>query len=233
MPPQLIIQDVSLCAIVRDEIMNPAGGIVDFVDSTLPFLETGVIIDTGSLDGTRQALEELKAKHTNLFVYDHKFNGYGPSRNVSLERTKTKYALVLDADERLTPWDFSEIRLFLEYYPRLCYEFGFQHIHPDGRNVEAYNHTYRLFEASKFRFKRNLWECLSPAPKEGEYLELPIKIKHFLPEVIGTLLKITQWNNHIVNESELNPQIGAPSQTKNFEIWKLYNLGWKPYYSRY
>ena len=33
----IVLPDTSLCAIVRDEKMNPAGGVVDFVDSTMPF----------------------------------------------------------------------------------------------------------------------------------------------------------------------------------------------------
>ena len=49
-----VLPNTSLCAIVRDEMMNPAGGIADFVDSTVPFVEQAVIVDTGSLDGTRQ-----------------------------------------------------------------------------------------------------------------------------------------------------------------------------------
>ena len=46
----------------------------------------------------------------NLKIYDHIFNGFGPSRNFSLEKVKTKYAFILDADERLTKNDFQELK---------------------------------------------------------------------------------------------------------------------------
>ena len=65
MPQNIVLPDVSLAAIVRDEIMNPAGGIVDFVESVIPFLEEAVIVDTGSVDGTREALEELGVSINN------------------------------------------------------------------------------------------------------------------------------------------------------------------------
>nr|MBP7708770.1 hypothetical protein [Candidatus Pacearchaeota archaeon] len=52
-----ILPDTSLCAIVRDEIINPAqlpgkSGIRSFVESHVPYVEQAVIVDTGSVDGT-------------------------------------------------------------------------------------------------------------------------------------------------------------------------------------
>ena len=98
----IILEDVSLCAIVRDEKMNPAGGIQRFIESHVPFVEEAVIVDTGSKDGTREILEELESRYSNLRIFDHPFDGYGPSRNYSLEKANCKYVLVLDADELLT-----------------------------------------------------------------------------------------------------------------------------------
>ena len=77
----IILPDTSICAIVRDEIMNAAKGIVDFVESTVPFVEEAVIVDTGSKDGTREALEELSAVYPNLRVLDRPFDDYASSRN--------------------------------------------------------------------------------------------------------------------------------------------------------
>lgn len=35
----VVLKDISLCAIIRDEMMNPAGGITRFVNSHVPFVE--------------------------------------------------------------------------------------------------------------------------------------------------------------------------------------------------
>ena len=47
---EIVIPDTSLCAIVRDEITNSAGGIIDFIDTTIPYLESAIVVDTGSVD---------------------------------------------------------------------------------------------------------------------------------------------------------------------------------------
>ncbi len=66
---QPILPETSLCAIVRAEMMNPSGGIVNFLESTVPFVEEAIIVDTESIDGTRDALEKFKRKFSNLRVY--------------------------------------------------------------------------------------------------------------------------------------------------------------------
>src|SRR3989338_10813740 len=86
---RIILPNTALCAIVRDELMNPAGGIENFVRLNVPFVEEAIIVDTGSIDGTREALEELQVQYPNLRVVDHKFDGFANSRNVSLKQAKT------------------------------------------------------------------------------------------------------------------------------------------------
>lgn len=73
---QIVLPDVSLAAIVRDEMMNPAGGVEDFIRSTVPYVREAIVVDTGSLDGTREKLEELQAEFLQLKVYDHDFRGF-------------------------------------------------------------------------------------------------------------------------------------------------------------
>lgn len=93
---RVILSDCALCAIVRDEKMNPAGGIKKFVDSHVPFVEEAVIVDTGSIDGTREILEELESQYPNLKVHDIKFKGFADARNYSLDYAHCKYAFSWD-----------------------------------------------------------------------------------------------------------------------------------------
>jgi glycosyltransferase involved in cell wall biosynthesis len=116
------LKDTTLAAIVRNEEINPAGGIADYCDRILPYVEEAVIIDTGSTDNTYRLLNEAKKDYPPLRVYQEKFKGFAESRNSSLEKVKTKYSLILDADERMPlyslmalekilnkKWDFSGI----------------------------------------------------------------------------------------------------------------------------
>ncbi|MDO8656691.1 MAG: glycosyltransferase, partial [Nanoarchaeota archaeon] len=138
------LPDTSLCAIVRDEAMNPAGGIIDFVDSTLPFVEQAVIVDTGSVDGTREMLEQLESEYRNLTIVDAPFTDYASARNVSLKYAKTKIALVLDADERLNRTDFKKLSATMYATPRWGYNLKIKDIFPNGEK-EGGIHNPRLF----------------------------------------------------------------------------------------
>jgi len=81
--------------------MNPAGGLLPMLERHLPLVEEAVVVDTGSLDGTRQLLEHFKALYPHLRVYDHQFDGYAKSRDFARKKANTRYLLCLDADEVL------------------------------------------------------------------------------------------------------------------------------------
>jgi glycosyltransferase involved in cell wall biosynthesis len=60
-------------------MQNPAGGIIDFLAWTLPFVEEAVVVDTGSKEGTREILAEAAKYYPHLRVYDHPFKGFAAS----------------------------------------------------------------------------------------------------------------------------------------------------------
>ena len=53
------LPNTSLCAIVRDEVINPAGEIADFLETILPFVEEAVVVDTGSIDEHDKFLKNI------------------------------------------------------------------------------------------------------------------------------------------------------------------------------
>ncbi len=157
---RIILPDTSLCAIVRDELNNAAWGIIDFVDSTLPYVEAAVIVDTGSEDGTREALEELKAKYPNLEVLDLKFQGFAHARNFSLDHCKTRRALVLDADERFTRDDFGVLAEEISATDREFHSFEFLDVYENGDEVVRVYNNPRLFDAGKIGFEMEVGEFM-------------------------------------------------------------------------
>ena len=126
------LKDTTLCAIVRDEEINPAGGVADWLHCTLPFVEQAVIADTGSKDKTRQILEEMQGQYKNLKVFEHEFDGFAESRNsvftyIAKNNLGTKYSLFLDADERIPRLGFENIWKWMT----LC--------RADGYSIPIYN----------------------------------------------------------------------------------------------
>ena len=223
------LNGVSLCAIVRDERMNPAGGIRKFVDSHVPYVEEAVIVDTGSVDGTREILEELESIYPNLKVFDHEFGGYANSRNFSLEKARTEFALILDADELLTHKkpknDWRNLKKFMEEHQRRLYWFNFKHYTPKGNLTFCASHKERLFSLQAgFYFKRDCFEMLDAwGSKKDERIFLPneIAIKHFLPSNEAVTSKRKNW--YYANDDFCSEEIPSPSSVEGFKQWKQYN----------
>lgn len=228
------IRDTSLCAIVRDELMNPAGGIAKFVNAAMPFLEEGVIVDTGSKDGTREMLEEISAKYKNLRIYDRKFRDYSDARNCALGHVKTKRVLVLDADERLTRSDFAQLKTFVEEHDYAGYNFGFLLVTPELEH-DGKGHNPRLFDLSKdLRYQFVVSEYLYKGTDRmdeitGATIDTGIHIKHFCPKVEARWGKHNEWYRRLTNPSRIDfikALLGrelSPCRLQSFKEWKEYN----------
>lgn len=227
------LSDVCLCSIVRDEEMNPAGGILDFINSTVPFVENAVIVDTGSTDKTRDLLEDSKSKYPNLQVLDYLFDGYAQARNFSLAHARNfgNYALILDADERLFTEDFSKLGRELKNNP-IGINFMIQDIFLNIEVQPSYCglHNPRCFsldKKEKFYYKNIkgkdtycewLYEANRQAIGNKRVIDSMISIKHFLPPTQNGLIKKENWY-----ELFSNPKTQAQSKDPNFRLWKQLN----------
>jgi glycosyltransferase involved in cell wall biosynthesis len=236
-----ILADTSLCAIIRDELMNPAGGVERFIRSIVPYVEQAVILDTGSVDGTREKLEELQAEFKNLKVYDRKFDNYVNSRNDSLRRVKTKWALVLDADELITTEGFEIIKrkmenLNLEIFQGFNFELA--KIYPDMPiHISTNLHNPRLFTRNSYikygvpssNITSEYLLDSRNGPPELVYrshkcigLGSTVFIYHFLPTSSSLNKKGHVWYGPSVKEKKILWQT-PPSQMEGFQLWKVYN----------
>ena len=64
-----------LCAIVKDEAENLQGGLAVYLARILPHVQSAVIVDTGSTDGTLEILVDAATRTPWLHVFQHAFNG--------------------------------------------------------------------------------------------------------------------------------------------------------------
>jgi glycosyltransferase involved in cell wall biosynthesis len=104
---------VSLCLIVKDEEKHLARCLA----SAAPVVDEIVVVDTGSVDRTREIAEIFGAR-----VYDHRWgNDFAQARNQYLQHAQGHWILVLDADEVLSALDYEKIRRTVAQPPELAY----------------------------------------------------------------------------------------------------------------
>ena len=233
----MILKDTSLCAIVRDEMTNPAGGIVDFIESTAPYVEKAIIIDTGSVDGTKETLKKLGRKLPSLSIYHCPFTDYATARNYGLSKVKTEKVLVLDADERLFPEDFRKLGGILKCINAEGYHLKVVAIFPTletdcpAHNPRLFNlktklglahyraNAYGYSECLFVRDEKNSLQRFDDAP--GLMWRTEITIKHFMPEEWALKMKKNYWYDEVMHKR--GGSLTAPSKTRGFEKWKEYN----------
>ena len=93
---------ISLCMIVKDEADMLPGCLA----AVAPFVDELVIVDTGSVDRTREIAAEFGAK-----VVEFEWNGsFSDARNESLRHATGDWILWLDADEHLVEADGPQLR---------------------------------------------------------------------------------------------------------------------------
>ncbi|MBM69409.1 MAG: hypothetical protein CME43_08025 [Haliea sp.] len=92
---------LSLCMIVKDE----AFFLRDCLSAAAPHVDELVVVDTGSSDNSRAIASNFTDR-----VFDYTWHDdYAAARNYSLAQARHEWILVLDADELITPTDFSAL----------------------------------------------------------------------------------------------------------------------------
>jgi glycosyltransferase involved in cell wall biosynthesis len=80
---------------------------------SLQWADELIVLDSFSTDNTIQIAQSYNAK-----IFQHEFLGYGPQKQLALEKTTCEWALLLDADEELTLELQEEIRQLVQDGPK-------------------------------------------------------------------------------------------------------------------
>src|SRR3989338_2535121 len=95
-------QTISLCMITKNEEKY----LEQCLNSVKAFVDEVVIVDTGSIDKTKEIAKRFNAK-----IYDFKWvDDFSAARNESLKYATKDWILVLDADEVLEEKDCLKIK---------------------------------------------------------------------------------------------------------------------------
>ena len=88
------------------------GRTLDACLASVAWADEIVVLDSFSTDETL----DVAARH-GATIHQHEFLGYGPQKQLALEKTRHEWVLLLDADEALSPELEREIRALLERGP--------------------------------------------------------------------------------------------------------------------
>lgn len=161
---------VSLCMIVRDEELTLAR----CLDSVKEVVDEIVIVDTGSVDATRQIAEAYTNK-----VYDFPWqDDFALARNFSLDRGTKDFLLWLDADDVLPEESvegFKNLKETLEADTDMVmmpYQVAFDE---RGNCTFSYWRERLIRRDSGLRFQGKVHEAIVP---NGKILHMDIPVKH-------------------------------------------------------
>lgn len=198
-PP--ILKNVTLAAIVRDEEQNPAGGLVGWINSTVPYVESAVILDTTSTDRTLNILKSAMAQFKNLAVCKTYWEGFSKARNRVMKMVRTPRALILDADEIIAD-EFLSISRGFGYLAR---EFGedegsrfsvptklvYADLQDNVPGTDSAINPRLVFADDYFQTNQDFDynEFINTMGDAGKEIKSPVAIWHFLPGFRKAALK--------------------------------------------
>jgi len=94
-------------------VKNESHVIERMLNSILPFIDYITIVDTGSVDNTKEIIKKWCEYHKKDFsIYDMSFTNFAECRNyaMSIAKDKTDYSIWLDADEVFVIEDLKQLQ---------------------------------------------------------------------------------------------------------------------------
>lgn len=174
---------------------------------SVKWAEEIVVLDSFSTDSTLEI-----ASRYGSHVFQHRFLGYGPQKQMALEHTTNRWVLLLDADEALSPESQTEIRELLQrgldcdgYALPRQEQLFWRMIHPQVRM----NYFLRLFDRSKGRLSDM---PVHAAPKvDGKIGRLQHPFYHFGETDIHTKVeKMNSYSTGLVADKVARHQSANP-----------------------
>lgn len=165
---------LSAVLIVRDE----EAVLGECLASIRPVVDEIVVVDTGSVDRSREIAEEHGAR---LIVHPWQ-DDFAEARNVGLDAAQGDWILYIDADERLAPTARSDVETLLTDAPEVAFRLL---LRPDS--VSSPYLEYRLWRNDpRIRFVGRIHEKVTPAIQRVSFVDRrPIGVCDLLLTHVG------------------------------------------------
>lgn len=150
--------ELSVCLIARDE----APRIADCLRSVAPIADELIVVDTGSLDRTREIARAYGAQVFNVPWMD----SFAAARNASLDRATGKWVFWLDADDVLPPECGPGLRRLIAGCPQRDTAYQVQvriPAGPDEFGSSLVDHVKLFPNRADLRFEFRIHEQILPA----------------------------------------------------------------------
>ena len=204
---------ISVCASVNTEEKR----IEEFITSLYDFADEIIISDTGSKDRTVEIVKDFMQKgYTKISLHQYRspepLFHIGKAKNFAISKATKEYALVLDADERLSGGFKRDLKAFLrEHSPEVVRIMRhddlltalvepIERIIKNGRGIfygtdaEALTHEYFIHHASVATFLPPLWHC----QREKHWLLRPDSRFLYLSIEIEKTPKVKSFFGHLL-----------------------------------
>lgn len=163
---------ISICIIVKNE----EKAIEECLKSLMPLEYETVVVDTGSIDRTR----EMALKYTDK-VYDYEWRqDFSAARNFAVSKASNEYILMIDSDEKLISYDKKELEKLIHKYPDgIGRALVYNEYSRGNESFRIRDRFSKLFPKSKYHYEGRIHEQI--VPKEGEsgvLYDIPLHLYH-------------------------------------------------------
>ena len=146
---------ITLCLIVKNEQDN----LRKCLESAINFVDEIVVVDTGSEDTTKKIAAEFTDK-----IYDFSWcDDFSSARNFSISKATNEWILILDADEIIVRFSFSQIAKFVQNKENaiLAGRIEIANIVEDNYvKKKSFERINRLFNRNNFQYEGRIHEQL-------------------------------------------------------------------------
>ncbi len=167
------MSSIALCMLVRDEERSLAR----CLDSVCGLVDDMILVDTGSIDGTREVAARYRAR---ILDFDFSFVDFAAARNCGLSQVTSGWVLVLDADETLDRASEPVVRRLVEEGENAGYYFERLNRGMDGQPATP-DYAVRLFpNRPEYRYRGRVHETVDASILEagGRLRRSSIRIHH-------------------------------------------------------
>lgn len=177
------------------------------LEALTPFSEV-VILDNGSTDRTL----EIARSFSNVRVYEHPFIGFGPMKNLAVDKASNDWILSIDSDEIVTPelvreilninLDVSSLYAMVRdnyYHGRLIRGCGWQN-----------DQLHRFFNRKRCRFNNKLVHEGIEKMDGMKTVLLKGRLKHYSYDNASQLLQKMQYYSTLWAEENQNRKKASP-----------------------